>query len=104
MKENEARAAQAEREQARLQGEVREAQATGARLAERERAAVAELGARVRELRAENQRLRDRCDELCSALEPANAQRAPGAPAVSWRDEVASEMSAHDKLEVPLLK
>lgn len=110
MRAVEARAQQAEREQARLQEEARAAEERGAQLAQRERAALAELNARLLELRADNQRLRDRNDELCAALEAsarAAAARAHAAP--SWREEVAMQALPLDtnlanKLEVQLLK
>lgn len=68
------------------------AEARAGQAAEEARDALAALEARVRELRAEAQRLRDRNDELCAALE-ATARDAAGAQprARSWRDEVAMQ-------------
>ncbi|XP_047530407.1 blastoderm-specific protein 25D [Vanessa atalanta] len=94
----EVRAMQAEREQAKAQEVAREAEERGVRLAEREREAAGELNARLHELRSENQRLRDRNDELCSALEVSSRCAAVDAHiAPSWRDEVAMNVPA--KLE-----
>ncbi|XP_050346974.1 blastoderm-specific protein 25D [Nymphalis io] len=91
----EARAIQAEREQAKSQEVAREAEERGMRLVEREREAAGELNARLHDLRAENQRLRDRNDELCSALEASARCAAVDAHiAPSWSDEVAMNVPA----------
>lgn len=92
MRAAEMRAQQAEREQTRLQEEVKSVERRAEEAAEVSRGALAELEARVLELRAEGQSLRDRNDELCAALE-ATARDAAGdaARAPSWRDEVAMQ-------------
>lgn len=103
--ELEARAAAAEesagaadRERARLGAALREAlERAGA--APRGSEAAGALAARVEELRAENTRLRDRCDELGAELEqrarvPPGAAPAPGPAGASWREEAGEEPAA----------
>ncbi|CAG9578057.1 unnamed protein product [Danaus chrysippus] len=88
----EARCQHAEREQSRLQEELRRAEERDAERAAREGAARDELEARLREAREERARLRDRCDELGAALETAGATRsAREGAARSWRDEVDAQ-------------
>lgn len=73
----EERCSETERERARLAGELRAALEQGA--AARSSDVPRELAEQLCELRRDNQRLRDRNDELCAALE-ASTRRAPGPP------------------------
>ncbi|CAH0702637.1 unnamed protein product [Spodoptera exigua] len=73
----EERCTETERERARLAGELRAALEQGA--AARSCDVPAELAEQLSELRRDNQRLRDRNDELCAALE-ASTRHAPGPP------------------------
>ncbi|XP_032515024.2 blastoderm-specific protein 25D [Danaus plexippus] len=88
----EARCEHAEREQSRLQEELRRAEERDAERASREEIARDELETRLRESREERARLRDRCDELGAALEVAGATRlAREGAARCWRDEVDAQ-------------
>lgn len=99
----EERAAVAERERARLGVALREAlEAEGS--APRVEEAAGALAVRVDELRDENVRLRDRCDELVAALEARGRPAGEPGPAgaASWRDEAGAgdEPALRDDSEV----
>lgn len=83
------RAANAERERARLALELDAMRERALRAeAAAEEAAAGEVAPRLERLRAENKQLRDRCDELCCALDSARPPAVPEpARAACWRDE-----------------
>ncbi|XP_049868116.1 LOW QUALITY PROTEIN: blastoderm-specific protein 25D, partial [Pectinophora gossypiella] len=86
----EARAAAAEREGARLAAaaQAAEARAGGAQGAAAQ--AGAALAAAADELRRDNARLRDRCDELAAQLEARARPRPPAAAPHTWHEEAGA--------------
>lgn len=99
----EERSAEGERERARLASALRAALESGA-AARAAGAEPAELAARLAELRRDNQRLRDRNDELCAALE-AGARHPPAGHAPRSGD-LSAELDClltQDRGEVRLL-
>ncbi|XP_050669672.1 blastoderm-specific protein 25D-like isoform X2 [Leptidea sinapis] len=91
VKEADCRVSQTEKECSRIVRETQLAAEQSSMLLEDERGRSAELNSRLQELIMENQKLRDRNDELCAELESA-AKSTVGpvySEAACWREETA---------------